>query len=105
MLFLAVFGGGFIIGRIYEKKSILGEPNVKATFVCSGGEKIMAEFYDRLVRIELSRERLYLLPQTISGSGARYANKDESLVFWNKGDSAFIEEMGTTTLSGCVVQE
>jgi membrane-bound inhibitor of C-type lysozyme len=28
----------------------------------------------------------------ISGSGARYANADESIVFWNKGDTAFITE-------------
>jgi membrane-bound inhibitor of C-type lysozyme len=32
------------------------------------------------------------LPQVISGSGARYANADESFVFWNKGDTAFITE-------------
>ena len=28
----------------------------------------------------------------MSGSGARYANKDESFVFWNKGNTAFITE-------------
>jgi membrane-bound inhibitor of C-type lysozyme len=32
------------------------------------------------------------LPQVISGSGARYANADESFVFWNKGDTAFVTE-------------
>lgn len=30
------------------------------------------------------------LKQTVSADGARYANADESLVFWNKGDQALI---------------
>lgn len=30
------------------------------------------------------------LAQTISADGARYANADESLVFWNKGNQALI---------------
>jgi len=42
------------------------------------------------------------LPQARSGSGARYANGDESFVFWNKGDTAFIEEDGKTTYADCV---
>jgi membrane-bound inhibitor of C-type lysozyme len=44
------------------------------------------------------------LPQVISGSGARYANEDESFVFWNKGDTAFVTE-GTDdkmTFKDCV---
>jgi membrane-bound inhibitor of C-type lysozyme len=42
----------------------------------------------------------------LSGSGARYANKDESFVFWNKGDTAFITEgaSGEETYSDCVAQ-
>jgi membrane-bound inhibitor of C-type lysozyme len=40
----------------------------------------------------------------LSGSGARYANSDETFVFWNKGDTAFITEgNGKETYSGCVV--
>jgi membrane-bound inhibitor of C-type lysozyme len=47
------------------------------------------------------------LPQTMSGSGARYANAGETFVFWNKGDTAFITEgkAGTETYSGCVAAE
>ena len=41
--------------------------------------------------------------QTVSASGARYANADQSFVFWNKGQTAFIEENGKQTYSGCVV--
>jgi len=28
----------------------------------------------------------------MSASGARYANKDETFVFWNEGDTAFVTE-------------
>jgi membrane-bound inhibitor of C-type lysozyme len=40
----------------------------------------------------------------MSGSGARYANADESFVFWNKGDTAFITEGGGKEIySGYVI--
>jgi hypothetical protein len=56
------------------------------------------------VDLELSDGRTFSLPQVISADGARYANSDQSFVFWNKGNGAFIEENGTTTYSGCVLQ-
>ena len=40
------------------------------------------------------------LERTISASGARYANKDESIVYWNKGSRAFIEVDGEIVLRG-----
>ena len=40
----------------------------------------------------------------LSASGARYANPDESLVFWNKGNTAFLEARGQTTIAGCVAK-
>jgi membrane-bound inhibitor of C-type lysozyme len=46
-----------------------------------------------------------MLPQAPSASGARYANGDESIVFWNKGNTAFIEEGGRTTYQGCVAKK
>ena len=50
----------------------------------------------------LSDGRVLRLPQALSASGARYANAAESIVFWNKGNTAFIEEKGNTTYDGCV---
>jgi len=44
------------------------------------------------------------LPRAISGSGARFAKEDDSLVFWTKGDTAFVEEHGQTTIDGCVAK-
>jgi heat shock protein HslJ/membrane-bound inhibitor of C-type lysozyme len=40
------------------------------------------------------------LPQVISADGARYANADESLVLWNKGDSVSIAKDGSVVFAG-----
>ena len=42
------------------------------------------------------------LPQTPSGSGARYS--DETTTFWNKGDEAMVEVNGETVYENCVAQ-
>ena len=34
------------------------------------------------------------LPQTISADGGRYANSDESFIFWDKGDKALVFQDG-----------
>ena len=54
------------------------------------------------MKLVLSDGRVLRLPQALSASGARYANAAESIVFWNKGNTAFIEEKGKTTYDGCV---
>jgi len=67
-------------------------PISAATFKCADGKSIDATFYDDSVELKLSDGRALKVPQVISGSGARYANEDESFVFWNKGDTAFVTE-------------
>jgi membrane-bound inhibitor of C-type lysozyme len=81
------------------------EHNVAATFACDGGRRIQAVFATGVqpgVKLTLSDGRETELPQAASASGARYANGDESFVFWNKGRTAFVEEAGRQTYSGCV---
>ncbi|MDD5289821.1 MAG: DUF333 domain-containing protein [Patescibacteria group bacterium] len=81
-----------------------GEKSV--TFFCDNNRKIQAKFYlpqDTYVDLVLSDGRSLQLPHAISASGARYANADESLVFWNKGDTAFLTENATTTFANCVL--
>ena len=78
---------------------------IRAHFSCTGNKAIDATFVDgdpAGVRLVLSDGRTFSLPQALSASGARYANVDESVVFWNKGDTAFIAEGGKTTYAGCV---
>jgi len=67
-------------------------PIASATFKCEDGKSIDATFYADKVDLKLSDGRTMELPQVISGSGTRYANKDESFVFWSKGDTAFVTE-------------
>jgi membrane-bound inhibitor of C-type lysozyme len=78
---------------------------IHARFDCDGGESIEAAFDNGpkpSVELALSDGRRWILPQALSASGARYANGDESIVFWNKGNTAFIEEGGRTTYRDCV---
>jgi putative hemolysin len=80
---------------------------IEAHFACAMGKSIDATFVDGpagSVRLALSDGRKLTLPQAMSGSGARYANADESVVFWNKGNTAFVEEKGKTTYEGCTTR-
>ena len=74
------------------------------TFNCTESKNIKAIFYKDRVYISLSDDRNMSLPQVLSGSGARYANFNESFVFWNKGNTAFINESGTTTYQNCSIK-
>jgi membrane-bound inhibitor of C-type lysozyme len=73
-----------------------------AMFNCDNNKTINALFFSEKAELTLSDGRSMLLMQAISASGARYANTDESFVFWNKGDTAFVTENGNTTFNNCV---
>jgi membrane-bound inhibitor of C-type lysozyme len=86
-------------------------------YACAQGKSLVAEYFDGATRmapngmpipgghvvLTLADGKQLNLPQTMSGSGIRYANADESFVFWSKGDTAFVEEgpKQTQTYSGC----
>ncbi|MBU6390477.1 MliC family protein [Patescibacteria group bacterium] len=92
--------------RPWEQYCTAASPKT-AIFSCDSGKIITATFYpsdDKYVDLRLSDGRLLSVPRAISASGARYAKADESFVFWNKGDTAFVTENGTTTFSGCVTK-
>ena len=77
---------------------------VHALFRCDAGKTVDAVFSNGAqssVSLQLSDGRSIALPQAMSGSGARYANAGDRIVFWNKGNTAFIEEGGKTTFGGC----
>ncbi len=106
VLFVVVFIVAFQIGRTFEKQFILGKPITGfIKFVCADNKTIDAEFYKNFVHIEFGWQKTLYLPQTISASGARYANSDESVVFWNKGNTAFITEgnPNNVTYKDCVI--
>lgn len=90
----------------------------QVTFLCKDNKTIDAAFYEGKevtvkegempvptgsVKIFLSDGRSFNLPQTISASGARYANSDESFIFWNKGNGALVfENNEEKDYTGCV---
>jgi len=92
--------------------------DVRITYKCDNKKVIRAVFHQGAssasragefpvpagsVNLSLSDGRELFLPQTISASGIRYANPDESIVFWGKGDSAFMIENNTETYQNCTV--
>ena len=78
---------------------------IQATFLCDSEKSIATTFHtgtEQGVDLVLSDGRSLSLPQTISASGARYATSGEELVFWNKGNTAFVLENDTETYTNCV---
>ncbi len=80
-------------------------PITTATYVCDAEKTIHATYYKGpdaptpqagepptpTGKVEVLLDgTLQTLFQTISASGVRYANTDESLVFWSKGDEALV---------------
>ena len=98
------------------KPAAAEQPVATVRYTCEQNKTIAAEYFSGPTRtapngqpipggrvdLSLSDGRKLSLPQTLSGSGIRYAKADESFVFWSKGDTAFVEEGKTMTYTGCV---
>ena len=68
------------------------EPISTVSYACKDSKTIEASYFDGRVEIELGDGRAMTLPQTPSGSGIRDADQGETIVFWSKGDEAFVTE-------------
>lgn len=75
-----------------------------ANYNCNNKKTIQAVYFNNMVELQLSDKRDLLLIQGLSGSGVRFTNSNESITFWNKGNTAFIEEgpQSTVTYNNCV---
>jgi hypothetical protein len=100
------------IKTLLEKDTVQtqsGRPEARAVYACDGGKMIGAAFFkgepksvdpgeppvpSGSVRLVLNDGKTMDLAQTISADGGRYANSKESFVFWDKGDSAIVQENG-----------
>ena len=127
VVFVLVFWGAFSLGKeAGETESMIpvvpapmAKPINTVSYSCDKGKTIVAAFYQGeekpavegqmpiptgSVVLKLSDGRSMTLPQTISADGGRYANVDESFIFWSKGNGAFIMEgkNSTTTYNNCV---
>lgn len=74
-------------------------PGMAYIYETNTGERLDVTYYtltdDSLdfVRVVMPDGQKYTLPQTVSASGARYSD-GMTLVWWSKGDSAFVEARG-----------
>ncbi len=88
---VAITGIGGLFYLTFSK-NMVGKPLSAVSFVCDQDKTIEASFYKEKVMLSLIDGRKITLPQLVSTSGTRYGNEDGSLVFSNKGDTAFITE-------------
>ena len=113
VLYVATLFLGFYLGQAWGSANATTTQCVNtsqnqitsAFFVCDDQKTINAVFFSGKAELSLSDERNLILFQAISASGARYSNEDESFVFWNKGNTAFIEENGIQTFNNCLTSE
>jgi membrane-bound inhibitor of C-type lysozyme len=91
----------------------------QVTYTCNGDKTINAAFFkgeskqvdpgqppipSGSVKIILSDGRSFDLSQTISADGARYANSDESFIFWSKGAGVLVLENNVEKdYTGCIL--
>jgi len=86
---VAAFG---IAGLLAVPAWAEGPVETTATYECADGKSIVAMFESDEVELTFDDGRKLALPQAMSGSGARYAAEDDSIVFWIKGKTAFVTE-------------
>lgn len=75
-------------------------------FFCPSGDEIQIRYNNQNNEaIIFFREQRYVLRRVISGSGARYANHDESIVFWEHHGQATLEVDGKIVAQDCSLDE
>jgi membrane-bound inhibitor of C-type lysozyme len=103
----------------FSSFSSSSSPIAQVTYICNSDKTIDAAFYkgetipvepgeppipSGSIKIILSDGRNFDLPQTISADGVRYANSDESFVFWSRGNGALVlEDNVEKSYIGCVI--
>lgn len=77
-----------------------GRSSRQFVFACPAGDTLRVTFQHDTALVVLPRETTpHPLPRAMSGSGARYS--DGTLVFWNKGDSAFVMRGDSIVIGNC----
>jgi membrane-bound inhibitor of C-type lysozyme len=91
-------------------------------YTCDGGKMILARYYEGTttpvsapgeppipsgsVSLTLDDGSNMTLPRTLSADGLRYANSDESFIFWSKGNGALVLENGVPkNYTNCVASQ
>jgi len=75
-------------------------------FSCRSGDEIRIKYNHKNNEvILLFQDQRYFLQRAISGSGARYVNEDESMVFWEHQGEARLEIDGEIVAQNCVLEK
>ncbi len=75
-------------------------------FNCSSGREIKISYDHGGDSADLFLEgKTYKLHRVISASGARYANKEETVIFWEHQGEAMVELDGKIIEKGCRMKE
>jgi membrane-bound inhibitor of C-type lysozyme len=102
-----------------DKVGALRHELSRARYVCADKTELSAVYYDAnatslvarepspnmpptptgSVDLTLSDNALITLPQTLSADGGRYANSDESVIFWSKGRGALYTKAGENEMN------
>ena len=120
LLLVIIVAGGIVWSVSNKAKIFPPEPIAQFIFSCDNDASIDAKFYEGeiikvepgeppiptgSVKLKLSDGRNLKLEQTISASGVRYANSDESFIFWNKGNNALVLENNVERdYTNCVIK-
>mgnify|MGYP001565838489 CR=1 FL=1 len=73
----------------------------RIAYQCENGVRVVVRYYSLsdgsldFVKVLMPDGKEYTLPGAVSASGARYTD-DRELVWWTKGDSAFVQTRGQT---------
>ena len=120
LVVIIILGAIFVLARMQSTPAAPPPaPIATVLYSCNDSKTIAASYYEGetkpaagpnlpptpggSVAITLSDGRAMTLAQTISADGARYANADESFVFWNKGNTALVLEGGQEkSYIGCI---
>lgn len=99
-----------LIALFYVEKNLKNNSVVEVTipettnviYYCQEGE-LRAVYEKNDVIVAFPDKRILTLNQSVSADGARY--ESGQIVFWGKGDNAFVTENDKTTFSNCVTGE
>lgn len=103
LLVLIVGFAWYLFGRSDGTAGESAPRESDTTYNCDNGRFIDASFTDGEATFSLSDGRSFTLLKVPSASGAKYTNRDGSIILWTKGYSAFLEENDETTYTGCVI--
>jgi membrane-bound inhibitor of C-type lysozyme len=119
IVIVIIVATALVIMRNGAKVQVVEQPVATVTYACNAGRTITAAYFQGAnkpatdpnlpptpggsVALTLSDGRIMTLAQTISADGVRYANTDESFVFWSKGNGVLVLENNVEkSYIGCI---